>query len=319
MKRFFTILCAALSVAMSAAPAAAQYPSKQIRLVVPTPAGGPSDVAARTLGQALSRSLGQPVIVENKPGAGGAIAAQAVMTAAPDGYTFLWTLASMAGIPMLQKSSPFQSLAELTPVSLVGSFAFGVFVHPGVPAQSTGELVAHLRSNPDKLNYGTGTLGEYMATTQFLKATGTSAVRVPYRGGPQLMPDLLNGRVQMNIGPLSGGLPHVKENRLRLLAVLLPQRAAVAPDVPTLVEAGITSVSLPTWQAILAPPRTPRAIAERMSREIAQALNDPGVRGPLEQQGILVQGLGPEEMALIIARDTETWRNFVRDYDIPQE
>lgn len=319
MKRFFTILCAALSVAMSAAPAAAQYPSKQIRLVLPTPAGGPSDVAARTLGQALSRSLGQPVIVENKPGAGGAIAAQAVMTAAPDGYTFLWTLASMAGIPMLQKSSPFQSLAELTPVSLVGSFAFGVFVHPGVPAQSTGELVAHLRSNPDKLNYGTGTLGEYMATTQFLKATGTSAVRVPYRGGPQLMPDLLNGRVQMNIGPLSGGLPHVKENRLRLLAVLLPQRAAVAPDVPTLVEAGITSVSLPTWQAILAPPRTPRAIAERMSREIAQALNDPGVRGPLEQQGILVQGLGPEEMALIIARDTETWRNFVRDYDIPQE
>jgi tripartite-type tricarboxylate transporter receptor subunit TctC len=319
MKRFFTILCAALSVAMSAAPAAAQYPSKQIRLVVPTPAGGPSDVAARTLGQALSRSLGQPVIVENKPGAGGAIAAQAVMTAAPDGYTFLWTLASMAGIPMLQKSSPFQSLAELTPVSLVGSFAFGVFVHPGVPAQSTGELVAHLRSNPDKLNYGTGTLGEYMATTQFLKATGTSAVRVPYRGGPQLMPDLLNGRVQMNIGPLSGGLPHVKENRLRLLAVLLPQRAAVAPDVPTLAEAGITSVSLPTWQAILAPPRTPRAIAERMSREIAQALNDPGVRGPLEQQGILVQGLGPEEMALIIARDTETWRNFVRDYDIPQE
>jgi tripartite-type tricarboxylate transporter receptor subunit TctC len=319
MKRFFTILCAALSVAMSAAPAAAQYPSKQIRLVVPTPAGGPSDVAARTLGQALSRSLGQPVIVENKPGAGGAIAAQAVMTAAPDGYTFLWTLASMAGIPMLQKSSPFQSLAELTPVSLVGSFAFGVFVHPGVPAQSTGELVAHLRSNPDKLNYGTGTLGEYMATTQFLKATGTSAVRVPYRGGPQLMPDLLNGRVQMNIGPLSGGLPHVKENRLRLLAVLLPQRAAVAPDVPTLAEAGITSVSLPTWQAILAPPRTPRAIAERMSREIAQALNDPGVRGPLEQQGILVQGLGPEEMALIIARDTEAWRNFVRDYDIPQE
>jgi tripartite-type tricarboxylate transporter receptor subunit TctC len=319
MKRFFTILCAALSVAMSAAPAAAQYPSKPIRLVLPTPAGGPSDVAARTLGQALSRSLGQPVIVENKPGAGGAIAAQAVMTAAPDGYTFLWTLASMAGIPMLQKSSPFQSLAELTPVSLVGSFAFGVFVHPGVPAQSTGELVAHLRSNPDKLNYGTGTLGEYMATTQFLKATGTSAVRVPYRGGPQLMPDLLNGRVQMNIGPLSGGLPHVKENRLRLLAVLLPQRAAVAPDVPTLVEAGITSVSLPTWQAILAPPRTPRAIAERMSREIAQALNDPGVRGPLEQQGILVQGLGPEEMALIIARDTEAWRNFVRDYDIPQE
>jgi tripartite-type tricarboxylate transporter receptor subunit TctC len=319
MKRFFTILSAALGVAISAPPAFAQYPSKPIRLVLPTPAGGPSDVAARALGQALSKSLGQAVVVENKPGAGGAIAAQTVMTAAPDGYTFLWTLASMAGIPMLQKSPPFQSLAELTPVSLVGSIAFGLFVHPSVPAQSTGDLVAHLRSNPDKLNYGTATLGEYMATTQFMKATGTSAVRVPYRGGPQLMPDLLSGRVQMNIGPLSGGQPHVKDNKLRLLAVLLPQRAAIAPEVPTLAETGITSVSLPTWQAILAPPHTPRAIAERMSREIAQALNDPGLRGLLEQQGVQVQGLGPEELASVIARDTDAWRNFVRDYNIPQE
>ena len=319
MKRFLTILSAALSVAISGTPAAAQYPSKPIRLVVPTPAGGPSDVAARALGQALSRSFGQPVVVENKPGAGGAIAAQAVMAAAPDGYTFLWALASMAGIPMLQKSPPFQSLAELTPVSLVGSIAFGVFVHPSVPAQSAGALAAYLRSNPDKVDYGTATLGEYLATTQFLKATGTSAVRVPYRGGPQLIPDLLNGRVQMNVGPLSGGLPHVKENKLRLLGVLLPQRSAVAPDVPTLAEAGIPSVSLPTWQAILAPPRTPRAIAERMSREVAQALNDPGLRGLLEQQGIQVQGLGPEDLASVIARDTDVWRNFVRDYNIPQE
>jgi len=211
-------------------------------------------------------------------------------------------------------------VAELTPVSLVGGFAFGLFVHPGVPAQSVSEFVAYLRARPDQLNYATGTLGEYMAGARLLKASGTAALRVPYRGGQQLMPDLLAGRIQFNIGPLSGGLPHVREGKLRLLAVLLPQRSALAPDTPTLDEAGITSVVLPTWQAILAPPNTPRDVVERLSREVARSLgDDAGLRGQLEQQGLLVQAAGPEALAATIARDIETWRTFVREYSIPQE
>ena len=225
----------------------------------------------------------------------------------------------MATLPLVQKSAPFQSMTELTPVSLVGSFAFGLFVHPSVPAKSVSEFVSYLRARPDQLNYATGTLGEYMAGARLLKASGTAALRVPYRGGQQLMPDLLAGRIQFNIGPLSGGLPHVRDGKLRLLAVLLPQRSALAPDTPTLDEAGISSVALPTWQAILAPPNTPREVVERLSREVARSLGETGLRGQLEQQGLLLQATGPEALAATIARDVETWRTFVRDYNIPQE
>jgi tripartite-type tricarboxylate transporter receptor subunit TctC len=317
--RLSAAIAVALCAALAASAAAAQVPVRPIRLVLPTPAGGPSDTAARALAQSLAKSLGQPVVIESKPGAGGALAAQAAMTAPPDGYTLLWGIASMATLPYLQKSAPFRSMTELTPVSLVGSFAFGLFVHPGVPAQSVGELIAHLRARPDQVNYATGTLGEYMAAAQLLKAGQAAAVRVPYRGGQQLMPDLLAGRVQFNIGPLSGGLPHVRDGKLRLLAVLTPQRSPLAPEVPTLAEAGIASVALPTWQAILAPPNTPREVVERLAREVDRALGDPALRRQLEQQGLQVQTAGPDALASTIARDAETWRNFVRDYDIPQE
>lgn len=319
MRRVLLKICLSLCAVLCGATAMAQYPNKPIRIVVLTPPGGPSDTAARAVGQALSKSLGQPVVIENKPGASGAIAAQAVLAAPADGYTLLWSIASMAGIPMLQKSSPFQSLAEFTPVSLVGSFAFGLYAHPGVPARSVAELNSHIRANPDKLSYGTGTLGEYMAMAQLLKATGGSALRVPYRGGSQLMPDLLGGRIQLNVGPLSNGLPHVKENKLRLLAVLLPQRTPLAPDVPTMTESGLASVSLPTWQALLAPPKTPGEIAERLAREIASAVRDPALKAALEQQGMLVEASTPAALAAVIARDTETWRSFIREYNIPQE
>jgi tripartite-type tricarboxylate transporter receptor subunit TctC len=133
------------------------------------------------------------------------------------------------------------------------------------------------------------------------------------------MPDLLAGRIQFYIGPLSGGLPHVREGKLRLLAVLLPQRSPLVPDTPTLDEAGISAVVLPTWQAILAPANTPREVVERLSREVARSLGEAGLRGQLEQQGLLVQAVGPEALAATIPRDVETWRTFVRDYNIPQE
>lgn len=319
MKRLLSLLSLALFAVTAALPAAAQYPSRPIRLIVPVAAGGPADSAAHLLAQELSKSIGQPIVVENRAGAGGAIAAQALLSASPDGYTLMWAISSMTAISMLQKSPPFQSLAELTPVSIVGSLAFGMFVHPGVPAASVAEFLAYARGNPDKLNVATGTLGEYMATAQFLEATGISAVRVPYKGTAQLMPDLLSGRVQWNFAPLSGGLQHVKEGKLRMLAILLPKRSAIAPDVPTLDEAGVTGVSSPTWQAIFAPPRTPGEIADRLAREVAAALRTPSLRALLEQQGLQVEGSGPEALAAAIAQTQQTWLTFIREYNIPQE
>lgn len=156
------------------------------------------------------------------------------MAAAADGYTLMWTLSSMSGLAFVQKTPPYQSLAELTPVSLVGHFAYAMFVHPEVPARSVAEFVDYARAHPDKSSYATGSLGDYMAGAKFLKATGIRGVRVPYRGGSQLLPDLLSGRVQLYFGPMSNGLQHAKDGKLRMLAVLLPQRSAVAPEVPTL-------------------------------------------------------------------------------------
>lgn len=314
-------LLTALLALTAACAAAAQpaYPSKPIRLIVPTPAGGPSDAAARLLAQAIARPLGQGIVIDNKPGAGGALAAQALMAAPADGHTLMWTLASMSGLAVLQKSAPYRSLAELAPVSLVGHFAYGMFVNPEVPARTVAEFVAHAGAQPDRVSYATGSLGDYMATTRFLATTGVSAVRVPYRGGALLMPDLISGRVQLNFGPVSSGLQHVKEGRLRLLAVLLPQRSPLAPEVPTLAEAGVRGVVLPSWQALFAPANTPPEIAERLAREVAAALAEPGLRAQLEQLGLQVEASSPQRLAQVAEQAAQTWRAFVAEYGIAPE
>lgn len=321
MIRLFPSLLIALAACWSAAPAAAQtpYPSRQVRLIVPTPPGGSSDAAARLLAQSLARALGQPVLVENKPGASGAVAAQALLAAAPDGHTLMWTLASMSGLPAVLKDPPYQSLAELTPVSLVGHLVYGMFVHPDIPARTVAEFIVHARSNPAQISYATGSLGDYMATTKFFKATGTGGVRVPYRGGSQLMPDLVSGRVQLNFGPVSSGLPQVQVGKLRMLAVLQNQRSPMAPDVPTLEQAGVPAVVLPTWQALFAPPGTPTAIAERLAREVALALTDPTLRAQLGQLALQIEGSTPQQLATEAAQATQAWRTFVAEYDIPRE
>ena len=323
MYRRLCILAAALAAALATTlpPAAAQsgYPGKTIRVIVPTPAGGPSDAAARLLMQAISKPLGQHVVIENKPGAGGAIAAQALMAAPADGYTLMWTLSSMSGLAELQKASPYRSLAELTPVALVGHFTYAMFVNVDLPARTVADFVEYAIARPDGISYATGSLGDYMATTRFLASTGVRAVRVPYRGGSLLMPDLVTGRVQLNFGPVSSGLQHVKEGKLRMLAVLSPQRSPLAPEVPTLTEAGVRGVSLPTWQALFAPANTPPEIAERLSREVAAALAEPALRAQFEQLALLVDSSSPQRLAVVADQATHAWRTFATEYKIAPE
>lgn len=321
MNRVFPWLAAAVfhALAPSAALAQAAYPSKPVRLIVPTPAGGPSDAAARLIGQELAKSLGQPVVIDNKPGAGGALAARELMSAPADGHTLMWTLSSMSGLPLLQKASPYQSLAELTPVSLIGHFTYALFASPELPPRTAAEFVDHTRARPDALSYATGSLADYMATAKFLQATGTRAVRVPYRGGALLMPDLTAGRVHFNFGPLSSGLPLAKEGKLRVLAVLGAQRSPLAPDVPTLAEAGVATVSVPSWQALFGPPGMASAIAERLSRDVTAALASPDLRTQLERLALQLEGSTPAALAAAVVRDAQVWRSFVQEYDIPQE
>jgi tripartite-type tricarboxylate transporter receptor subunit TctC len=301
------------------AQSAATFPVRPVTIVVPTPAGGPSDSAARLVAKSLSATWGQAVVVENKAGAGGAIAAQAVMSAQPDGHTLLWAQASMAGMPFVQKSSPYRALAELAPVSNVVSFGYALFVNKDVPVQNFADLVALGRAQPDKLNFATGTLGEYMVAEHVLKAAGIKAMRVPYKGGAQLMPDLIGGQVQINFGPILSGLQHVKAGKLKMLATALPQRSALLPDVPTFTELGIPAGILPTWNAVFAPAGTPREIREAIAIAIAHALKDPAVRGLLEANGAETVGSTPAQLAAATDTATLAWKAFVRDHDIPQE
>jgi tripartite-type tricarboxylate transporter receptor subunit TctC len=308
-----TLLPLALCVAIAPLPAAAQYPERAVRLVVPFPAGGPSDSAARIVGQALARSLGQPVVVENKPGADGGIAAQSVAAAYADGYTLLWATSAVLALPLVAKPAPFDTYADFAPVSSVGRFAFGMYVHPGVPSQSLADFIAFARANPGKLNYASANMAEHLAAAQFMKATGVEMVRVPYKGSAQLMPDLIAGRVQVNFGPVGGALAHVKDGRIRMLATLLPERTQVTPEVPTMAEGGFPGVSVWSYQMILAPARTPRRIVERLAREINAALDDEDVRARFASLALVVDGSSPERLAAMMRMADRDWAQFFRE------
>lgn len=319
MRALHSLICLSFWCALSPVAAASEYPNRPIRLIVPFAAGGASDIAARALAQAMQPSLGQRIVVDNRPGANGAIAAQAALTAPADGYTLLWGVASMAALPLMVKAPPFKSLADFASVSLVGQFAFCVVVHPGIPATSIAELSAFARANPDELSYASSTLAEFKSSAQFMKAAGISMVRVPYKGGAQVMPDLVAGRVQVHFGTMSSALSYTRDGRLRMLAVLLPQRSAAAPGVPTLAEAAVAGVSVPTWQAVLAPPKTPREIVDRLAREVASALQGAELRSQLDQQLLQIEGSTPQALAALIQADTVTWQQFVRESGIQPE
>jgi tripartite-type tricarboxylate transporter receptor subunit TctC len=298
---------------------ASPFPAKPVRIVMPVPTGGASDTSARLIAQALSAAWGQPVIVENKPGANGAIAAQAVISATPDGYTLLWGLSSMAGMPFVQKASPYKSLTEFSPVSATVQFGYALYVSKGIPVQSVTDLKAYARAHPDALNLATNTLGEYMASVELLNAAGIKATRIPYKGGSQLMTDLISGHVQINVGPILSGAPHVQASKIRALAVLDSQRSHLLPDVPTLAELGLPQITAPTWNALFAPPGTPREVTEKISAAVVSVLRSTTLRATLEQQSATPVAGSPQQLSQAVYSAIDAWKTFVRDYEIPQE
>lgn len=241
------------------------------------------------------------------------------MSAAPDGHTLLWGVASMAAIPLLAKTPAFESFADLAPVSTIGQFTFCLFMNPQLPPATLGEFVAYAKSHPGDVNYASSTMSEYMAAAQLARATGIRMVRVPYKGGAQAMPDLLAGRVQVNFAPVTAGLGQVKEGKLRALGCLGPARSAALPDVPTFAEVGLGGVAVPTWQSVFAPPRTPPEIVERLSAEIGRALLDAELRAQYERQNFQAGASTPEQLRRIIAADLRVWAQFVQDNGIEKE
>ncbi len=312
MQKLIRLLATVGVIGLIAIPAAAQYPSKPIRIVVSFAAGGASDAIIRIVAQPLSETLGQPVLVENRPGAEGAIAGEVVAKSAPDGYTILsGGNTTMLGVPILRKNPPYV-IADFAPITSVGKFAFFLVVHPSVPAKTLSELIDYARANPGRLNYATSTLSDVLAFAQLKSLANVDMVRVPYKGGAPATPDLLSARVHLMFNTGSSVVPLVKEGRLRALATLLPGRSSLLPNVPTIAEAGMLRLTVVPWSGLFAPAKTPKDIVERLSREVNVILKRPEIRGQFEKQGSEAAGSTPGELSAFLEQQLIDWGDAAR-------
>jgi tripartite-type tricarboxylate transporter receptor subunit TctC len=314
MGRF--VLAAALA-AYSAA-AAAQYPDKPVRLVVPFPPGGAAELGARIFAQPLGQVLGQTVVVETKPGADGAIAADAVKRAAPDGYTLFYaTNTAFNWVPITKKDPPYDPLADFTPVSLVGYFGFFLFTNASaLPAKNVQELVAYAKANPGKLNYGTGNSTSQLLGAQLAHLNKLNMVMVPYKGDGPLNIDLVGGRVQMAFATPGAAVPHVKEGRLRCLAAMFPSRSQLLPDCPAAAEAGLGEMTLRPWGGVFGPAKMPKPIVQRLERDLAKVLARQDVQDGLGKIAFQAKSSSPEELTAFLKEQMEVWRTTARSVGI---
>ncbi len=302
------------------ASAAGQYPSKPIRVLVPFGAGSSTDIVMRILAQPLGQALGQPVVVENKPGADGAIAAAEVAKATPDGHTIvLGTNSPFSAGPHLRKQLPYDALADFTPITLVGNYTFFVVVHPAVPARTLAELIAHAHANPGKLNYATGNTSGIVMTAMLASQAGMDLVHVPYKSEPPAITDLLSGTIQVMISSYATVAPHLREGKLRALVTTLPNRSALVPDVPTIVEAGFPKFSVSPWAGMFGPARMPRDVTERLNREINALLRRPDVRESLARQAFDPKGSSTQEFSAYVKEQYQIWGRAIRDAGIQPE
>ncbi len=311
---------AALALGTLCAAAQAQYPNKPIRLIVPFPAGSSTDTISRILGNAVSNAVGQPVLVENKAGADGAIAATEVAKAAPDGYTLLMSTNSpMSAVPALRKVPPYDPVADFTPITDIGRYTFFVVVHPSVPAKTLSEFIQHAKANPGKINYATGNTTGIVSTAFFAAQAGIDMVHVPYKGEPQAMIDLVGGRVQLMFASFSTSVPQLRDGKLRALVTTLPKRSQLLPEVPTIAEAGMPQFSVTSWAGLFGPAKMSKAIVERLNREFAAAMARADVQDLMDKQAFVLSPSSPERLAAFVKEQMESYRNILRAAGVQPE
>lgn len=297
--------------------AAAQYPTKPVHIVLQFPAGGLADTVIRALAVPIQQGLGQAVIVDNKPGADGAIAGEAVKNAAPDGYTlFFATNSALSAAPVLRKKPPYDPLVDFTPICFVGRFPFFVFAHPSLQPNSLKELIAQARAYPGKLNYGTGNTTSILATAQLASLGKLDMVHVPYKGDAPLMIDLVAGRLHFAIASTAPGANLAKDGKLKVLATLLARRSHLFPDAPTMAESGFPQYSLVPWGAMVGPAGLPKEVVERVARETQAALRSDQAKGIQQKFGFEFQGSSPEELGKFMREQLEAWRKGVKEAGI---
>jgi tripartite-type tricarboxylate transporter receptor subunit TctC len=316
MKRFVLLVALLLGCTVSLA----QYPNKPIRFIVGFPPGGSADPTTRIVGAALQEQLGQPIVVENRPGADSAIAAEQVSKMAADGYTLMFASNSaMTAAVALRKSPTYDPLKDFTPISMVGRATVFFYVHPSVPARTMKEFIDHAKANPGKLNYGTGNPLSILYNQQLINAGGISMLHVPYKGEGPLNPDIIAGRVHSAFLSTGTAVSNAKDGRLRPLAVLLERRSPLLPEVPTIGEAGVPEVTVRQWAGVYGPPNLPKEIVARLNREVNALLKRPEVVEKLQSYGYSPEGSTPERLLEVNRADLELWRKLVKEAGIPLE
>ena len=295
------------------------YPSKPIHIIVPFTPGGSTDILARSLGQALTGAWHQQVIVDNKPGAGGSIGAEAAAKSPADGYTlFMGHIGTLAVNPTLYTKLRYNPLTDFAPVALVAMVPNVLVVHPSVPARSVAELIALAKAKPGALTYSSGGIGSAanLAMEYFKLATGTHIVHIPYKGAAPAVTDLVGGQVSMTMTGLPPLLTHIRAGKVRPLGVASGTRLAQLPDVPTIAESGVAGFEATQWYGIVAPARTPAPIVDRLSAEIRHALASPELRKHLETQGAQPADMGPIEFAKLIRTEIDRWAKVIHAANI---
>jgi tripartite-type tricarboxylate transporter receptor subunit TctC len=316
MKRLLLLAAACLI----AAPSFAQYPNKPIRIVVPFPAGSATDTIARILGQSVSAAIGQPIVVDNKAGADGAIAGAEVVKAAPDGYTLLMaTNSPMAVAPAMKKVPPYDPVADFTPITDIGRYTFFLYVNAEQPYKTFRDMVAYAKANPGKINYATGNTTGIMSFGQMNALAGIDMTHVPYKGEPQAVTDIIAGRVQLLWATPTTGLSHLKDGKLRALATNLKTRSSLLPDVPTMAEVGIPQYSVVSWAALYAPAKLPREIQLRLNKEFHDAMKRPEVIALMDKQAFPMTPSTPEELGTFTKAQLEAYRAILKSIGMQPE
>jgi len=313
----------ALATALAAACASAQtYPSRPVTLTVGFAPGGGTDTVARVMQRKLGEYLGQTVVVENRAGAGGTIAAGIIAKAEPDGYNFLLaTIAALAVAPHLNSKLPYNPLTDFAPISMATESGNVLVVHPSVPAKTLAEFVKLANTRPGGVAYGTSGVGSagHLAGELFRLTAKANLVHVPYKGGGPAMSDLLGGQIPSVFASATTATPQVQTGKLRALGTTSPKRSSALPNVPTIAEQGYPGYQATNWYAFVAPARTPKDIIARLNREIVKTLNDPDTHAAILKQGEDPTPSTPEELARHMKREYDTWGRVIREAGIPKE
>jgi tripartite-type tricarboxylate transporter receptor subunit TctC len=315
MKRPVLLALTLLAALVVPAALAQKFPDRPIRFIVPFPPGGGNDILARAIAPKMAEFLGQPVVIDNRPGAGGNIGTEIAAKAPPDGYTMVIASNQVTMNPALYAKLPFDIEKDFAPVALAASVPMVLVVHPSVAANNLKELVALAKANPGKLNHSTPGSGtpQHIAFEVFNHVAGIHITHIPYKGTGPAITDLLAGQVQAAFGTMASLEQHVKAGKLRALAVATPKRSQAMPDVPTVAESGFADFDVSLWYSILAPAGTPKEIVARLSAEIAKALEVPEVRERLTQQGFDVSYLNSAEMTALMRRDLARWNKSLKE------